>query len=120
MGDSGRDAKFFQRGKAGELRAELQADGKDKGWVKKKAALKKVIANATMGNDMSSLFPDMVNCMNIQVLDIKKMVCECLILVCLMCALCAKPRCIPQTCTSSITGALGRISFTRPFRAFLQ
>lgn len=74
MGDSGRDAKFFQRGRAAELKTELNDDKKDKGWVRKKAALKKIIANATMGNDMSSLFPDMVACMNIQVLDIKKMV----------------------------------------------
>ena len=74
MADSGKDAKFFQRNRAQELKAELNDDKKDKGWVKKKAALKKVIANATMGNDMSLLFPDMVACMNIQVLDIKKMV----------------------------------------------
>ncbi|PWN52662.1 Adaptor protein complex beta subunit [Violaceomyces palustris] len=74
MADSGKDAKFFQRGKVQELRADLQADKKDKGWVKKKSVLKKIIANATMGNDMSGLFGDVVMCMNIQVLEIKKMV----------------------------------------------
>ncbi|KAJ9474800.1 AP-2 complex subunit beta [Pseudozyma hubeiensis] len=74
MADSGKDAKFFQRGKVDELRTELNADKKDKGWVRKKAVLKKIIANATMGNDMSALFTDVVQCMNIQVLEIKKMV----------------------------------------------
>jgi hypothetical protein len=40
------------RGKTQELRTELQqADKKDKGFVKKKIALKKVVANMTMGND---------------------------------------------------------------------
>jgi vesicle coat complex subunit len=40
------------RGKTQELRTELQqADKKDKGFAKKKIALKKVIANMTMGND---------------------------------------------------------------------
>lgn len=76
MADSGKDAKLFQRGKVQELRAELQLDKKDKGWVRKKTVLKKIIANATMGNDMSPLFTDIVACMNIQVLEIKKMVCE--------------------------------------------
>lgn len=76
MGDSGKDAKLFQRGKVQELRAELQLEKKDKGYVRKKTTLKKVIANATMGNDMSPLFADIVACMNIQVLEIKKMVCE--------------------------------------------
>lgn len=28
----------------------------------------------TMGNDMSALFPDVINCMKIPVLEIKKMV----------------------------------------------
>lgn len=77
MADTGKDAKLFQRGKVQELRAELQVDKKDKGWVRKKTTLKKIIANATLGNDMSPLFNDVVACMNIQVLEIKKMVCEC-------------------------------------------
>lgn len=69
------DAKFFTRGKTQELRTELQqADKKDKGFVKKKIALKKVVANMTMGNDMSPLFPEVIQCMMIQVLEIKKMV----------------------------------------------
>lgn len=43
------------RGKVQELRAELQqADRKDKGFMKKKTALKKIVANMTMGNDSTS------------------------------------------------------------------
>ncbi|PLW26125.1 hypothetical protein PCANC_22450 [Puccinia coronata f. sp. avenae] len=68
------DAKLFSRGKVQELRAELQNDKKDKGFQRKKNTLKKIVANMTMGNDMSPLFPDIVQCMGIQVLEIKKMV----------------------------------------------
>ncbi|KAJ9113732.1 hypothetical protein QFC20_001757 [Naganishia adeliensis] len=81
------DAKLFTRSKAQELRAELQvADKKDKGFAKKKTVLKKIVANMTMGNDtaeecgmlidlaVAPLFPDMIQCMAIQVLEIKKMV----------------------------------------------
>jgi len=41
------------RGKAQELRDELRQSGdkRDKGFVKKKTALKKIVANMTMGND---------------------------------------------------------------------
>lgn len=40
------------RGKVQELQVELQqADRKDKGYAKKKIALKKIVANMTMGND---------------------------------------------------------------------
>ncbi|CAO1627614.1 unnamed protein product [Sympodiomycopsis kandeliae] len=68
------DAKLFQRTKLQELRADLISEKKDKGWLRKKTTLKKIIANATMGNDMSGLFNEVVDCMGIQVLDIKKMV----------------------------------------------
>ncbi|ORY28285.1 vesicle-mediated transport-related protein [Naematelia encephala] len=70
------DAKFFTRGKTQELRDELRQanDKRDKGFQRKKTALKKIVANMTMGNDMSPLFPDIVQCMAIQVLEIKKMV----------------------------------------------
>ncbi|KAI8456650.1 adaptin N terminal region-domain-containing protein [Phakopsora pachyrhizi] len=68
------DAKLFSRGKVQELRAELQTDKKDKGFQKRKNTLKKIVANMTMGNDMSSLFTDVVKCMSIPSLDIKKMV----------------------------------------------
>ncbi|KAJ3140785.1 AP-1 complex subunit beta-1 [Geranomyces variabilis] len=68
------DAKYFQRGKIQDLRAELATDRKDIKHTKKKTAMKKIVANMTMGNDMSPLFPDVVACMNVPVLEVKKMV----------------------------------------------
>ena len=68
------DAKLFSKGKVQELRAELHSDKKDKGFAKKKVVLKKIVANMTMSNnDMVALFPDIIGCMNIQSLEIKKM-----------------------------------------------
>lgn len=75
MAQQGQDAKFFQRGKIEEFRAELQAaESKDKKFVKRKTALKKIVANITMGNDMSALFTDVVQCLGTPLLEIKKMV----------------------------------------------
>ncbi|EJD53032.1 Adaptor protein complex beta subunit [Auricularia subglabra TFB-10046 SS5] len=75
MSTAGQDAKFFQRGKIEEFRKELQeAEAKDKKFVKRKTALKKIVANITMGNDMSPLFPDVVQCLATPSLEIKKMV----------------------------------------------
>ncbi len=72
---------FFQRdvdeaqGKVAELRLELASGGKkDKNHSAKKIALKKVVANMTMSNnDMVALFPDIIGCMQIPSLEIKKM-----------------------------------------------
>lgn len=72
---------FFQRdideaqGKVAELRLELVNGGKkDKNHSAKKIALKKVVANMTMSNnDMVALFPDIIGCMQIPSLEIKKM-----------------------------------------------
>jgi len=63
------------QGKVAELRLELQSGGKkDKNNSAKKIALKKIVANMTMSNnDMVALFPDIVNCMSISSLEIKKM-----------------------------------------------
>lgn len=72
---AGQDAKFFQRGKIQEFRAELQAaEAKDKKFQKRKTVLKKIVANITMGNDMSPLFTDVIQCLGIPLLEIKKMV----------------------------------------------
>ncbi|KAJ3035720.1 hypothetical protein HK097_004128, partial [Rhizophlyctis rosea] len=68
------DAKYFQRGKIQELRTELNSDKKDPKHSKKKTVMKKIVANMTMGNDMSPLFSDVIACMNIPQLEIKKMV----------------------------------------------
>ncbi|ORX45119.1 putative beta-adaptin [Hesseltinella vesiculosa] len=68
------DAKYFQRGKTQELRAELNSDKRDPKHLRKKTVMKKIVANMTMGNDMSPLFPDILNVMNVSILEIKKMV----------------------------------------------
>ena len=63
------------KGKVAELRQELSAGNKkDKNHSMKKIALKKIVANMTMSNnDMVALFPDVVACMMIPSLEIKKM-----------------------------------------------
>jgi vesicle coat complex subunit len=63
------------QGKVAELRLELSSGGKkDKNHAAKKIALKKIVANMTMSNnDMVALFPDIVGCMQIPSLEIKKM-----------------------------------------------
>lgn len=63
------------QGKVAELRMELNSGGKkDKNHSAKKIALKKIVANMTMSNnDMVGLFPDIIACMTIPSLEIKKM-----------------------------------------------
>lgn len=63
------------QGKVAELRQELNSGGKkDKNHSAKKIALKKIVANMTMSNnDMVGLFPDVIGCMNLPSLEIKKM-----------------------------------------------
>ncbi len=63
------------QGKVAELRLELNSGGKkDKNHSAKKIALKKIVANMTMSNnDMVALFPDVVGCMHIPSLEMKKM-----------------------------------------------
>lgn len=66
------------QGKVAELRLELNSGGKkDKNYAGKKIALKKIVANMTMSNnDMVALFPDIIGCMHIPSLEIKKMYVE--------------------------------------------
>ncbi|PFH58391.1 hypothetical protein XA68_13732 [Ophiocordyceps unilateralis] len=73
--DGGGDSKLFSRGKVAELRIELNSGGKkDKNYSAKKIALKRIVANMTMSNnDMVALFPDIIGCMTIPSLEIKKM-----------------------------------------------
>ena len=70
-----RSPEQIRQGKVAELRLELNSGGKkDKNYSAKKIALKKVVANMTMSNnDMVALFPDIVACMQIPSLDVKKM-----------------------------------------------
>ncbi|XP_026956081.1 AP-2 complex subunit beta-like, partial [Sagmatias obliquidens] len=67
------DSKYFTTNKKGEvfeLKAELNSEKKEK----KKEAVKKVIAAMTVGKDVSCLFPDVVNCMQTDNLELKKLV----------------------------------------------
>ncbi|XP_043232753.1 AP-1 complex subunit beta-1-like isoform X2 [Amphibalanus amphitrite] len=67
------DARYFTTTKKGEifeLKSELNSEKKEK----KREAVKKVIASMTVGKDVSALFPDVVNCMQTDNLELKKLV----------------------------------------------
>uniref|UniRef100_A0A0N5AY96 AP complex subunit beta n=1 Tax=Syphacia muris TaxID=451379 RepID=A0A0N5AY96_9BILA len=67
------DSKYFTTTKKGEifeLKNELNSDKKEK----KREAVKKVIASMTVGKDVSALFPDVVNCMQTDNVELKKLV----------------------------------------------
>lgn len=67
------DRRYFQgskRGELHELKDELHSSSKEK----KKEAVKKVIAAMTVGKDVSSLFPDVLNCMQTGSIELKKLV----------------------------------------------
>lgn len=69
----GSDSKFFttnRKGENHELREELRSPQRDR----KRDAVKKVIANMTIGKDVSTLFPDVINCIQTDNLELKKLV----------------------------------------------
>ena len=68
-------SQLSPQGKVAELRQELNGGGKkDKNHSAKKITLKKIVANMTMSNnDMIAMFPDVVGCMHISSLEVKKM-----------------------------------------------
>jgi AP-1 complex subunit beta-1 len=66
----GKCAFILHAGEIHELKEELRT--MDRG--KRKAAVKKVIAAMTVGKDVSMLFPDVVNCMQTEDLELKKLV----------------------------------------------
>jgi len=69
----GSDGRFFNTSKKGEtheLRQELQSPNRDT----KRDAVKKVIANMTVGKDVSMLFPDVINCIQTDNIELKKLV----------------------------------------------
>lgn len=70
---NGNDRKYFNSNKKGEI-LEWKNDlhSLDKNVVKN--AVKRVIAAMTIGTDVSSLFPDVLNCMSTESLEIKKLV----------------------------------------------
>lgn len=67
------DSKYFTTTKKGEI-AELKADLAGDKKEKKRDAVKKIIANMTVGKDVSTLFPDVVNCMQTSDVELKKLV----------------------------------------------
>jgi vesicle coat complex subunit len=69
------DADNGVQGKVAELRTELaSASKKDKNHSQKKITMKKIVANMTMSNnDMVALFPEIVETMKIESLELKKM-----------------------------------------------
>ncbi|KAJ1510700.1 hypothetical protein HMI55_006891, partial [Coelomomyces lativittatus] len=68
------DAKFFSKGKASEIEEELRALDRSGKPHKKKDVLKRIVANMTMGNDMSSLFNHVIQCAAIQDAEVKKLI----------------------------------------------
>ncbi|WFD41640.1 hypothetical protein MPSI1_000271 [Malassezia psittaci] len=74
MAEVGHEDRCFQHASVEELRTEMSDDRKGKSLPRKRAALKTIIANATMGRDMRSLFPEVIDCMDIPALDVKRMV----------------------------------------------
>lgn len=60
-------------GHTGEIH-ELKEELRSLDRPKKKEAVKKVIAAMTVGKDVSMLFPDVVNCMQTEDLELKKLV----------------------------------------------
>ena len=59
-----------KKGEVHELKQELKTPNKEK----KKDVVKKVIAAMTVGHDVASLFPDVVNCMQTDDIELKKLV----------------------------------------------
>jgi len=70
---SGGDQKYFtttKKGEVHELRMEINGTNREK----KMDAVKKVIANMTVGKDVSSLFTDVINCIQTSNIELKKLV----------------------------------------------
>src|SRR5947199_384870 len=61
---------MFNTGENYELKADLNSEYRDR----RKDAVKKVIANMTVGKDVSSLFPDVLKNMQTDDLEMKKLV----------------------------------------------
>eukprot|EP00052_Salpingoeca_macrocollata_P004250 m.40245 g.40245 ORF g.40245 m.40245 type:complete len:885 (+) comp14094_c0_seq1:109-2763(+) len=67
------DAKYFSSSKKGEI-FELKQALKSAKKAEKRDAVKKVIASMTVGKDVSSLFSDVINCIQTDNLELKKLV----------------------------------------------
>ena len=66
-------SRFFSSSKRGELH-ELKEELHSQDKTRCKDAVKKVIASMTIGKDVSSLFPDVVQCMQSNNIELKKLV----------------------------------------------
>ena len=66
------DSKYFTTNKKGEI-FELKDELNNEKKEKKKEAVKQVIVAMTVGKDISSLFPDVVNCMQSDNLELKRL-----------------------------------------------
>lgn len=64
---------YFETAKRGELQ-EMQNGLNSRSLEDKRLALKKVIAQMTLGKDLSPLFQSVIKCLEYQELDIKKLV----------------------------------------------
>mmetsp|Transcript_17959 Transcript_17959/g.33167 ORF Transcript_17959/g.33167 Transcript_17959/m.33167 type:complete len:932 (+) Transcript_17959:194-2989(+) len=69
----GNDSKYFSTTKKGEIH-ELKEDLNDQRPGRRKEAVKKVIAAMTVGKDVSTLFADVLNCMQTASVELKKLV----------------------------------------------
>jgi len=69
----GGDSKYFSTTKKGEMH-ELKEELNDAKADRRKEAVKKVIAAMTVGKDVAPLFPDMLNCMQTDNVELKKLV----------------------------------------------
>eukprot|EP00834_Sanchytrium_tribonematis_P000087 NODE_3_length_80033_cov_0.932970.p3 type:complete len:895 gc:universal NODE_3_length_80033_cov_0.932970:52215-54899(+) len=67
------DSKFFSKTKVHELKAEL-LDNRDTKNTRKLSALQKILANMTMGQDMSLLFNEVINCLSYNNIEMKRLV----------------------------------------------
>jgi len=65
---------LIQLGKVQELKDELINAKRERKDAKKLNVLKKIIANSTMGNDMSPVFRDVLDFLNTDNIEIKRMV----------------------------------------------
>ena len=69
----GSDSRFFSTTKKGEIH-ELRDELNSPKLPVKRDAIKKVIAAMTVGKEVSSLFPEMINSMQTGNLELKKLV----------------------------------------------
>jgi vesicle coat complex subunit len=65
---------YFEGARRGEMR-ELQEALNSRSLDDKKNALKKVIAQMTVGKDLSDLFQPVIKCLEFNDLEMKKLVC---------------------------------------------